>query len=70
MLDILAAIGLGGAIGMVSRALKDGCVINPGRHMPDTLDAISKRNDHVLEGIQWRESEVREGTYNCFDKGE
>ena len=70
MLDILAVIGLGGLGGMVARALKDGCVINPGRHMPDTLDAISKRNDHVLENVKWDVGEVREGTYKCFDKGE
>jgi len=70
MLDVLAAIGIGAVIGIGSRALKDGVVINPGRHMPETLDAISKRNDHVLEGLKWDRGEVREGTYKCFDKGE
>ena len=69
MLDILAVIGLGGLGGMVARALKDGCVINPGRHMPETLDAISKRNDDILDGMNWHPKDDLE-TYNCFDKGE
>jgi len=70
MLDVLAAIGIGAVIGTGARALKDGVIFNPGRRIPETLDAISKRNDKLLEGVEWDVSKDYIKTYKCFSKGE
>lgn len=70
MLDVLAAIGIGAIVGIGTRALKDGVIINPNKHMPETLDSISKRNDEIFEGFKWCDDEVRKATYKCFSKGE
>jgi len=67
MLDILAAIGIGSAVGLGARMLKDGVIFNPSDRIQDTLDRVSRENDELvnLGASMWTEEELRSG--NVWD---
>lgn len=63
MLDILAAIGIGSAVGLGARMLKDGVIFNPSDSIGDTLDRISRENDEIIGTCIWTDEEVRAGKF-------
>ena len=69
MLQIFGAIAGGLTVGFVASMVRDGVTINPGAKTPETYAAIERRNNELLENIEWKISDISEGTYKDFSKG-